>query len=164
LSRLDLMTGEIEDWFSGVSFSFSSDERYFVHTDRDENLIYIRDLLLENQKAIALPKVFEDVGLFEWSPDVTKLFFVAGLDGWWEGNEGFSLFVYDIEKNKLTELSQDNKHYLAPPFSGDVEDPWLDDTHLILQERYGEYGFAVSNFWLLDIDTGELVPYKFSVE
>ena len=159
LDRIDLDTGEIEDWYSGGSFSFSPDEHYFVYVEEEGNAVTIKDLFSGTRKTVRLSKIYQDVGLFAWSSDIAKLFFVTGTYEWWSGDDGFSLFLYDIEENKLTELiSQSDKRYLAPVSSDDMKEFGVDNEHLVLYKLAFEED-SESYYWLLNIITGELEPY-----
>lgn len=159
LDRIDLDTGEIENWHSGGSFSFSPDEHYFVYAERLSNTIFINDLFAGVQTEIYLPRLYADIGLFEWNTDTTKMFFVAGSGEWWNGDDGFSLFFYDIEEDKLTELiSQDDKRYLEPVTSDDMERFGVDDQYFVLHELWFGQS-SESSYWLINIVTGELEPY-----
>ncbi|MBT3321851.1 MAG: hypothetical protein HN392_06160 [Anaerolineae bacterium] len=164
LDRMNLITGEVEPWYQGSSFSFSPDERYFVYVSTATNKIdtvYIRELDSETAFRINLPQTYIDVGRFEWSPDGKSLVFIAGLDGWLWSEGGFSLFVYDLSNRSVREIIKNDMRYLGSPETYNLENPWFDDNHIILDDICSEYGYAVSNsdFWLLDIDTGELVSY-----
>lgn len=152
LYRLNLVNGQIDTIYTGHHFSLSPTERYFVSVEMSRTIL-IRDSLTGQQYVISLKPKYTDVGDFKWSSDETKLLFVAGVDGWIDLSQGFSLFLYDLRLRSLN-LLIDNDIRQFIPADYHFANVWLDDEAVILAEPYSD------SFWKINISTKELSPYN----
>ena len=160
LLRLNLQTGALEtyfqpvaNFFEGYAFSFSPDDRYLVYVEREQpRVIFINDLLSGEQKTLTFKTTYSDIGMFAWVPNSYKVIFVAAGSNWSGGQNGFSLFLYDLNLRQLTLLIDNDMRQLSPIGEGVQQDLWISESEIILMDYS-------SNYFKLNIYTKELTPY-----
>ena len=162
LYRLDLSSGKVTpvllpDYYY-VDMSISPDMHYLAYSNTyDSNIVYIKDLLGDDDKKIELDKIYVLNGGFTWTPDSKKLIFAAGVNGWEDEKAGISLFQISLNTMKLKNLLFNDKRNLVPWFNSVTNEVWLDDNILNLISINVNERNASSNEWSINIVTGEVI-------
>ena len=151
--KFNLFTGKFDMEYHGSRFSLSPSEKFFAFLDsKNSPILHIRYLISDEEDVLYLKPKYVDVGMFEWSPDERNLLFVGGLDRWFDQVGGFSLFLYNLDSQKLSLLIDNDLRYLVPNGINYDSKSW-DGNSLILAELYRD------KLWQLNITTRELTPY-----
>ncbi len=163
LYRLDLNNGEIIELLpNGASLAFSSDSKYLAYSN-SPNRFYLRNLNTETDNIFNLGSVYDQIGLFSWSPDNSKLIFVGAMEDWfcstpdmcfengtpYRSNDGFTLFLFNMRTWHI-EILIDNDLNLFRPNTG-LGSPWIDNENISVTNYLG-------NTFVFNIEQKELIP------
>jgi hypothetical protein len=154
LYRLTLATGEILNvlpitgdpdlWHKSLAargyydFVFSSDGRYLAYLQPYTTpiIVKIRNLVTDEESQFALDEKYPEAGCISWSPNSHFVAFDAAIGT----NPGdltiASLYVVDVEKNKIHEILRDEPYLYCPNRVGN------DREGLILITRYDMGSFS----------------------
>ena len=145
LIRLDLLSGSWIDTQMGSASSFSSDEHFIAY--RSERGIHIHDLSTGQERVFPVSAEFINYGQFVWSPDSSRIVYVAAKELLYEedGETGLTVFLIDLQENVVRTLFEDDTRYLYPI-------AWPEYSFIIF-ETYHEW-----QTYRFDLLTGEILP------
>ena len=137
------------------SYAFSPNGRYLVFANEiEKNIFYIRDMHTGRERKFELNSKIENIGDFVWTRDGLKVIFVAGLNGWYYGKAGTSLYTFDTQTSTIDILLYDDEEQRVPFFDWSLRNSdWLNSNmlHLIsAQKSFPD--------WFIDIRTGYVAP------
>ncbi len=142
LYQLDLSTGKIIEIESG---SLSPNGYRLIYYKQDNHEVILKDLKSQQMKLFKIDDQLEDVGVFQWSPDGSKIAFSAADENWFEADSGFILYLIDINTNNIKQLLFEPPHKYIPS-------SWLSNKEISISE------VMTSDEFLLDITTNNLIP------
>lgn len=122
--------------------SFSPDGRHIAYVRYTPGAAHLRILDVDTGESVAPfpPETFDQVFSPVFSPDGRHIAFTA-----WRFNEFKDLWLYDLEENRLTRLTDDRNLDLSPAFSPDGK------TLYWSSDRTGVY-----NIYAIDLESGTL--------
>jgi hypothetical protein len=155
--RLNLQTGNLtivlspfqEDPFAGYAVSFSTVDKYLAYVDSNAPRdIQVSTLQTGDLFRIQVDQEYIASGMIRWSPDNSKLIFVAVKEGWsdWTDsiNNGVSYFMVDLNSRSLQHLF--DKQEIYKPI-------WTQENKLILDQASGGdsllYDFQSNSFTII---------------
>ena len=144
LIRLDLDSGNWIDTQMGSAYSFSPDDQFIAY--RSESGINIYEINTGQEAVFPVLTRFIDFGQFIWSPDSSRIIYVASeeeLDG--EAREtGLTVFLVDLKENSVETIFENDIRYLYPVV-------WLENNLIIFNTLYERQTYQ------LDLETYELI-------
>ncbi|MBN2500979.1 MAG: hypothetical protein JXB38_09405 [Anaerolineales bacterium] len=146
LFRFDLETGQWRDTHISQAASFSPNDRYIVY--RSESNVYVYEFKTGQERVFPVSSEFVDFGRFEWSPDSSKIIFVATRE-WVEYpvQTGFTGYIIDLTDDSVSVIFKDDLRFLYPYY-------WKEQNQIILENIYDGYRFQ------LDLKTNEITPME----
>jgi hypothetical protein len=145
LIRLDLFSGYWIDTQMGNSYSFSPDDQFIAYCS--ESGVHIHDLSTREEMVFPVSAEFIDFGRFVWSPDRSRLIFVAAKDdlNLEEQESGLTVFLISLSDSSVISLFEDDLRYLYPI-------AWPEQNQVIFKSLYERQTY------LFDLETGVLMP------
>jgi len=144
LIRLDLDSGNWIDTQMGAAYSFSPDDQFIAY--RSESGINIYEINTGQEAVFPVLTRFIDFGQFIWSPDSSRIIYVASeeeLDG--EAREtGLTVFLVDLKENSVETIFENDIRYLYPVV-------WPENNLIIFNTLYERQTYQ------LDLETYELI-------
>jgi hypothetical protein len=165
LYRIDLDTGQFETILrdsGGYAIEISPDDKYLAYSPvQKNNTIYIMDLSTKSEREISIGDEYMNAGGFVWTRDSATVIFAGGVENWFEGNLGTSIFKLTIRNMHLQVIIENDLRQLVPAWEyiDEDDDHWIDDFTLrldSLDEDYWNYE------WSLDIRSGEIFQAQWS--
>jgi len=142
LYQLNLRNGVIAEIESG---ELSPDGYGVIFYDYLNHQVVNRDLKTNQAIPFQFDEQLEEVGIFKWSPDGTKVVFSAADEKWYETNSGYEMYLIDLGKNTITRILYSPPHnYYAVH--------WLSEKEILIEANRETGQFR------LNIISGELTP------
>lgn len=142
LYQLELGSGKIARIESG---SLSPDGYSLIFHDDNNYQVIVKNLKTGQTTPFRINKGFENAGIFQWSPDGSKIVFSAADENWFETDASFTMYLVDINKNTIRKMLYDPLHrYVALK--------WLSEKEILLE------GYRSSDDYVFNIETSKLTP------
>jgi hypothetical protein len=150
LIRLDLFSGYWIDTQMGNSYSFSPDDHFIAY--RSESGIHIHNLSTGQESVFSVSAEFIDFGRFVFSPDSSRIVYIAAKDLLPEevGEPGLTVFLLDLKEGVVEILFEDDTRYLYPI-------AWPEQSFIIFETLYEWQTYR------FDLETGEISPVAWPV-
>jgi hypothetical protein len=165
LYRIDLDTGQFETILhesDNYAVEISPDDKYLAYSPVQKNItIYIMDLSTKSEREISIGDEYMNAGGFVWTPDSSTVIFAGGIENWFEGDKGISIFSLSIRDMHLQLIVYNDLRQLVPAWECiyEYDDHWIDNFTLrldSLDEDYWNYE------WSIDIQSGEIFQAQLS--
>jgi hypothetical protein len=145
--NFNMNDGSWTDLNVGGSWAFSKDEKYLVYYSEDD--VHLRTLRDGSDEVIQIPKKFQNVGRFVWSPNIDRFVFTASYGEWYDHKVGFSILLFDMKTSSLRTLIEDDMRFL---YAVD----WTETEKITLHQFNWLVGEEKVYFY--DLTTNEIVP------
>lgn len=142
LYQLELSSGKITEIESG---SLSPDGYSLIFHDYDNYQVIVKNLKTGQTTPFRINKEFENAGIFQWSPDGSKIVFSATDENWFETNTSFTVYLIDIKRNTIRKMLYDPLYWY-------VASKWLSEKEILLTT------YRSTDNYIFDIETNKLTP------
>jgi hypothetical protein len=142
LYQLELSSGKIAKIESG---SLSPDGYSLIFHDDNNYQVIVKNLKNGQTTPFRIDKDFERAGIFQWSPDGSKIVFSAADENWFKMEASFTMYLVDINKTTIRKMLYDPlRRYIALK--------WLSEKEILLE------GYRSADDYIFSIETNELTP------
>jgi hypothetical protein len=142
LYQLELSSGKITEIESG---SLSPDGYSLIFHDDNNYQVIVKNLKNGQTTPFRIDKDFERAGIFQWSPNGSKIVFSAADENWFKMEASFTMYLVDINKTAIRKMLYDPlRRYIALK--------WLSEKEILLE------GYRSADDYIFDIETNKLTP------
>ncbi len=141
--QLDLNTGKSRNMIPpGSTLGFSGDDKYLMYGTLPAT-VHLRNLQNDDEKSFSISSKYTYLGRFSWSPDNTKVFFIAWLKDSHKNlfgptpinKSGSSVLLFDLKTMKVTTLI-DNDIRMLVPLEESGSYAWMNNNSFYLSSVY----------------------------